>query len=344
MSDLTQCPTCSALFRVVADQLKVSNGWVRCGQCGEAFEARKHFAKALLEQERLDAMLPSALSPHLPHADAVPDVSVPVGTVNPSSQAATHARGADNARFRHSSGGVTASQLPDLDAPELQALTPDEHWAAAPSASPPSEYLLSEPPDARPINDAPMPPPTFGSVSAASAPDVAFLREARNRAFWTSGWVRMGLLFTAALLVATMALQVVLFERDRIAAHEPQTTPWLQSACELFGCKVGPLRHLDAVAIDASSFNKVKPDHYRLRLTLKNTMAVPVAVPAVELTLNDAQDQPVARRVLLPAEMGAQQVNITRSGEFSASVVVQVLSRELNGKVVAGYRVVAFYP
>ena len=37
MSLATRCPACGTIFRVVQDQLKVSEGWVRCGQCHEVF-------------------------------------------------------------------------------------------------------------------------------------------------------------------------------------------------------------------------------------------------------------------------------------------------------------------
>lgn len=37
MSLATRCPSCGTIFRVVQDQLKVSDGWVRCGQCQEVF-------------------------------------------------------------------------------------------------------------------------------------------------------------------------------------------------------------------------------------------------------------------------------------------------------------------
>ena len=33
------CPACGTVFRVVQDQLRVSQGWVRCGRCAEAFNA-----------------------------------------------------------------------------------------------------------------------------------------------------------------------------------------------------------------------------------------------------------------------------------------------------------------
>lgn len=39
MSQVTRCPACRTSFRVVADQLRIARGWVRCGQCGEVFDA-----------------------------------------------------------------------------------------------------------------------------------------------------------------------------------------------------------------------------------------------------------------------------------------------------------------
>ncbi len=38
MSQITRCPACSTQFKVVADQLRISDGWVRCGHCAEVFE------------------------------------------------------------------------------------------------------------------------------------------------------------------------------------------------------------------------------------------------------------------------------------------------------------------
>lgn len=39
MSLATRCTHCGTIFRVVQDQLKVSEGWVRCGRCNEVFNA-----------------------------------------------------------------------------------------------------------------------------------------------------------------------------------------------------------------------------------------------------------------------------------------------------------------
>ena len=35
----TRCPACGTMFRVVPDQLKISDGWVRCGHCTDVFDA-----------------------------------------------------------------------------------------------------------------------------------------------------------------------------------------------------------------------------------------------------------------------------------------------------------------
>jgi predicted Zn finger-like uncharacterized protein len=48
MSLATRCTACGTIFRVVQDQLKVSEGWVRCGRCDTVFNA----VEALFDLER----------------------------------------------------------------------------------------------------------------------------------------------------------------------------------------------------------------------------------------------------------------------------------------------------
>lgn len=42
MSYRTTCPHCVSVFRLGADQLDAAQGWVQCGVCGSAFDARIH--------------------------------------------------------------------------------------------------------------------------------------------------------------------------------------------------------------------------------------------------------------------------------------------------------------
>lgn len=60
MSLATRCPVCSTVFRVVQDQLKVSEGWVRCGRCAKVFNA----FEGLFDLEReLASMMPPPVTP-----------------------------------------------------------------------------------------------------------------------------------------------------------------------------------------------------------------------------------------------------------------------------------------
>ncbi|HSV44521.1 MAG TPA: zinc-ribbon domain-containing protein, partial [Ramlibacter sp.] len=47
MSLITCCPACQTMFRVVPDQLRISEGWVRCGHCSEVFDAAAHLQDRL---------------------------------------------------------------------------------------------------------------------------------------------------------------------------------------------------------------------------------------------------------------------------------------------------------
>ncbi|NJS36151.1 MAG: DUF3426 domain-containing protein [Brachymonas sp.] len=56
MNLVTRCTACGTLFKVVADQLKISGGWVRCGQCAHVFDASANMVDA-------QPPLPAAASP-----------------------------------------------------------------------------------------------------------------------------------------------------------------------------------------------------------------------------------------------------------------------------------------
>jgi len=68
-----------------------------------------------------------------------------------------------------------------------------------------------------------------------------------------------------------------------------------------------------------------------------------IAMPAVELTLTDSQDQTVVRRVLTPAELGSTTGVIAAGADWTGSIAMAVAPNNGAGRV-AGYRVLAFYP
>jgi hypothetical protein len=168
------------------------------------------------------------------------------------------------------------------------------------------------------------------------------VRQARRRAFWRRPLVRALLLLVALVLAALLALQVGYQDRDRLALTQPELRPVLERMCELLQCRLGPPRQIESIVIESSGFTRVRNDTYRLAFSVRNTARVQVAVPAMELTITDAQDQPIARRVLMPAELGAPGDAIAPAAEWSGAVGVAVGGAD--SARVAGYRLLAFYP
>jgi predicted Zn finger-like uncharacterized protein len=85
MALATKCPQCGAMFRVVADQLKLRGGLVRCGQCRTVFDAIGSLA--YVEDAALTASRPVAestrapeLSPPAEHAGPKTTTAVPAPT------------------------------------------------------------------------------------------------------------------------------------------------------------------------------------------------------------------------------------------------------------------------
>ncbi|WP_254068108.1 DUF3426 domain-containing protein [Acidovorax sp. SRB_14] len=179
--------------------------------------------------------------------------------------------------------------------------------------------------------------PTEGASASA---EPSFVRMARRKAFWRRPAVRVTLGLAGVALLCALVLQVVVQQRDAIAAARPQWRPFLQGLCAPLRCRVEAHRQIASVVVDSSSFNKLRGESYQFSLALKNRSHLVLAMPAVELTLTDAQDQPVLRRVLLPQDLGAPPV-LPALGDWSASLQVHVA---LGNARIAGYRVLAFYP
>lgn len=180
------------------------------------------------------------------------------------------------------------------------------------------------------------------------APDVpaddapSFVAAAQRRAFWRSRPVRIALGLGALVLLLALVLQVAVSRRSWLAAHVPSLAPALTAVCQPLGCTVPPYRDLDAIVIDSSAFNRSGPSSFRFTVTLRNQSTVPVATPALELTLTDALEQPVVRRVVGPNELSAPST-LAAKGEFAGANAL-LLTGVDNASAITGYRLMAFYP
>ena len=321
MSLITRCPACGTMFKVVPDQLKISDGWVRCGQCSEVFDASVHLQAA-------------------GSATAQPDVeSAPPRVIEPTPQPA-EAVGPESESFGLSASSEIGESLlpdePDSAQIDAEALALQEHPLDQPfelrrhDARQEADRSSSD-------EDSELEP------SSLLNDDLTFVRQARRQAFWRRPAVRKLMAVAAVLLALLLVLQVAIQDRDRLAASEPALRPWLARLCGAFNCTIRPQRRIEAIAIESSSFNQLRGDAYRLQVTLKNQGATEVALPALELTLTDGQDRAVVRRVLMPGELDANTAVIAAASEWSSSVALGVSDTSLGGKI-AGYRLLAFYP
>jgi hypothetical protein len=193
--------------------------------------------------------------------------------------------------------------------------------------------------------------------------DVSFVRDARRKAFWRRPLTRWSLALLSVLLLAALVAQWAVQQRDTLAALQPQLLPALRALCGPLRCEIRPPRHIEALVIDSSSFNRIGPDAYRLSFTLKNTGVTPLEMPSLEVTLTDTQDQAVVRRILAPAQFGTKAATLAAQSELAGMVLMNVSgdagaptpspsssfsssppSAPAAPLRVAGYRVLAFYP
>jgi len=169
---------------------------------------------------------------------------------------------------------------------------------------------------------------------------------------------RKGLIAWAGLGLLGLLFQATLFFKDDWAAYHPQWRPVLDVFCKWSGCLIAPLQRFDAVLIDHASIDLISAEdastdrvtigeaafvsgpQWRFQITLRNSQNIEVAMPWLELTLTDSQDEVLTRQVFNPSVWGAPAV--LRAGEIWSQDLTLRLGRDQT-KFVA-YRLLTFYP
>ena len=239
------------------------------------------------------------------------------------------------------------------EAPEFSPTLPAPaaaEWAqAAPPASRPPEWLTpgSPPP---PSDLDPMPPLSVEHPALAEPPfKPSFVRAADRAQRWRHPRIRGWLLTTALIAALALLLQVGLVYRDLAAARLPVFKPMLELACAVLSCSVGPALAINSLVVESSGLVRIDRSHqYRLQVVLRNRAGIPVALPAVDVTLTDSVGGVVARKVLSAAEMGSKVQTLEAGQSLSLQATLQNLAAAGNGdagaSTLAGYTVEVFYP
>lgn len=396
MSYTTRCPACGTTFRVVPDQLKISDGWVRCGHCADVFDATLYLeqwtpaptpapspppvsapvqepAAAPAQQPEPTVVEPMARAAARPEPDAAAvasdfDATAPAdlapqalpGTPREPASPVAAEPAVSSAPVASKPGD--AEPAPDTE-PSTEAAAPAD--PPAPPATAPAEddfqaelvrFAARQPadaeaPEAEPTGAPPTPPVVAlpEGLAAAPGPSLAadepgFVRQARRQAFWRSPLMRAVLSLLLVLLLALLAVQWAVHDRDRLAARHPALAPLLAQLCEPLGCRIAPPRQIDAVVIDSTTLVRRLGNFYAFDVVLKNTAAMAVAMPALELSLTDTQDRVIARRVFLPRELPGAPEQLAPQSSLPLSLRLSVADVASGALPMAGYRALVFYP
>ena len=118
-----------------------------------------------------------------------------------------------------------------------------------------------------------------------------------ERRFWP--WA-----IAAFLLLFMLLAQAAYWFRVDLAARLPVLKPVLLGYCGILKCSVPLPQHTDLIDIESSELQADPANESQITLNalLRNRASYAQAFPNLELTLNDPQDQPLARRLFTPAD------------------------------------------
>jgi predicted Zn finger-like uncharacterized protein len=344
MSLATRCTACGTVFRVVQDQLKVSEGWVRCGRCDEVFNA----LEGLFDLERepppagplpaaSTAQKPGAAPPRPVAADDEHDWPM-TSPAEEWQQAAPPDRiHTDLLATRPGDPGPATSYLaPQQDEPVEFA---NARWDAELLTDVAAQETQIVQHELDQLEDDEIDDDATRIMPQADAPE--FLRQAERQARWQSPRVRMLMGLAVLALAAALTLQMAHHFRDTVAARWPQTRPALLAWCEAMKCTLEAPRRIEDIAVESTTLARASAtsDAFRLQVNLRNRGALPLSVPSVDLKLTDGSGALIARRMLSPRDFGSTVAALPPGSDTSLQLLLSTGSQ-----AVTGYTVEVFYP
>lgn len=351
MDGTTLCPHCNTRFKILEAQLAAHQGLVRCGHCLQAFDARPGFIPDQ-PSPQLELPILNGSSPDDEAQHEMPESASPAPGVETAHEQAEGLEPlpvpeiAGIEQSAHDIGTPAATEIEPADATSVpdEEASPEE---SSPTVSTPTEQadehlldfsqLVAAHPDT-PAESAPLKPVRTLAEQVAVVEDEHELSPSPAPRKWP--WA----LATATCLLL-LAGQAVYFFRVDLAARFPGLKPALVSYCKLLQCSV-PLPSLSELMSIESSELEADPaleNHITLNALLRNRAIFSQAFPALELTLNDAQDKPLARKVFKPADylppIESESFGLLPNHELGIKLHLDVTDMK-----PTGYRLVLFYP
>jgi predicted Zn finger-like uncharacterized protein len=226
------------------------------------------------------------------------------------------------------------SFIPDQPAPQLELLIPDAQVEY-------TDVLTAEETGTAHFLDNETPgfnQPLALAEQAAIMPNGYRSTAQPKRRIWP--WT-----IAALLLLLVLLAQAAYFFRIELAARLPGLKPALIGYCRLLQCSVPLPQKTDLMSIESSGLeaDPTNENQITLNALLRNRAGYAQAFPCLELTLNDSQDKPLARRSFRPSEylppLESESTGLLPSRELSIK-----LHLNTTGLKPMGYRLVLYYP
>jgi len=152
-------------------------------------------------------------------------------------------------------------------------------------------------------------------------------------------------LLGALLLLLVLLAQAAYLYRSAFIVLFPQAKPYAVALCATLGCDLPLPRRIELMSIEASDLqaDTTNPNVMVLSATLKNRAIFDQQLPLLELTLTDAQDQPVVRRVLAASDYLGKPANARAGFAANSEIAIKVFIENSQVKAT-GYRLYLFYP
>ncbi len=336
MDGTTLCPHCNTRFRITGAQLEAHHGMVRCGHCMQAFDARPGFIPDE-PSPQLDLPMPEEAAPAPQSGQpAVEEATAETIAQAPAAEEEIPAELEELLNAPAESATETApttEEIAEATAAPMEAASHETMDFLEAVTAAQSEVQ----PDRMEVRDEEEVPKTLAEEIAVVEDETEEVPPKKKRIWpWVAG---------SALLTFVLLVQAAYFFRIELAARMPGLKPALVTLCKPFGCEVPLPRNTELMGIESSDL-EADPAHENLitlHALLRNRAAYAQAFPNLELTLNDLDDQPLARRVFRPADY-LPPVEKEQDGLLPNHELAIRLRLDVGDLKPTGYRLVLFYP
>lgn len=351
---IARCPACLTAFRVGEEVLARRGGRVRCGHCYRPFNALEHLvagppedsSSALAAETGLDFEIPERFGP-------------PRNTIAPASDpmASTPAAEADAADDLNSRDDPAPDDTPrEAPAATWKAVTPARAEAHGRNAFAASGFnrRVEEDDRVEPSLDGnpDRPPPATASIAAIDASmdaddDDDPIERWRAQAYGPEPQPRRwAWALGVGMLLGTLVVQASFIYREPITREWPRLRPVYLQVCERLGCEMPLPRVLDRLDVAATRLDPVRGSDrsFVLVAEIANLADHAQQLPHLELSLQDRDDQAVARRAFAPEEWLAAGTDPGDGIAAGARVNVALPFETAEQARPAGFRVNLFYP